>query len=68
MANKVLRIIDVIEAVGVKKSTIYQWVKDGKFPSPLRLGTRSVGWRQSDVESWLAACERARSASNAEAA
>ncbi|CAN2526272.1 helix-turn-helix transcriptional regulator [Burkholderia pseudomallei] len=68
MANRVLRIIDVIEAVGVKKSTIYQWVKDGKFPSPLRLGTRSVGWRQSDVESWLAACERARLASNAEAA
>ncbi|KWN02825.1 MULTISPECIES: helix-turn-helix transcriptional regulator [Burkholderia] len=68
MANKVLRIIDVMEAVGVKKSTIYQWVKDGKFPVPLRLGTRSVGWRQSDVESWLEACEQARAASNAEAA
>ncbi|WP_175908020.1 AlpA family phage regulatory protein [Burkholderia sp. BCC1640] len=68
MANRVLRIIDVIEAVGVKKSTIYQWVKDGKFPVPLRLGTRSVGWRQSDVESWLSACEQDRSASNAEAA
>ncbi|CAN7470506.1 helix-turn-helix transcriptional regulator [Paraburkholderia hospita] len=60
MAGKILRLTGVLEAVGVKKSSIYNWVRDGKFPAPVRLGPRSVGWRQEDVEKWLASLESAR--------
>jgi prophage regulatory protein len=39
---------------GLPRSTLYQMVKDGDFPKPVRLGKRAVGWRSSDIEQWLA--------------
>ncbi|HDR8861627.1 AlpA family phage regulatory protein [Burkholderia stagnalis] len=53
MAAKILRLNCVLDAVGVKKSCIYQWVREGRFPAPVRLGARSVGWLEADVEAWL---------------
>jgi prophage regulatory protein len=60
MAIKILRLIGVLDIVGVKKSALYQWIKDGKFPAPVRLGPRAVGWRQADIEEWLASRESTR--------
>ena len=34
---------------------------EGRFPKPLRLGRRSVGWRLADIDGWLAAPGLARS-------
>jgi prophage regulatory protein len=31
-------------------------MKEGTFPQQLKLGTRSVGWLESEIESWIAAC------------
>jgi prophage regulatory protein len=28
-----------------------------EFPQPVALGARLVGWRESDIEAWLAARE-----------
>ena len=39
---------------GLSRSTIYQYVKDGAFPKPVRLGLRAVGWLESDVSAWIA--------------
>ncbi|MDB0507662.1 AlpA family phage regulatory protein [Ralstonia solanacearum] len=60
MATKLLRLLGVLDAVGVKKSCLYEWVRLGKFPAPVRLGARSVAWRQSEVEAWIEARESAR--------
>ena len=38
---------------GMARSTIYAMVKAGTFPSPIRLGRRSVGWIGEEVISWL---------------
>lgn len=40
--------------VGLCRSTIWLRVKHGRFPHPVRLGTRSVAWRSQDIEAWLA--------------
>ncbi|WP_244125766.1 helix-turn-helix transcriptional regulator [Burkholderia gladioli] len=53
MALKILRLIGVLDCVGVKKTTLYRWIRDGKFPAPVQLGARSVGWRATDVQQWL---------------
>ncbi|CAN2528752.1 helix-turn-helix transcriptional regulator [Burkholderia pseudomallei] len=53
MAFKILRISSVLDCVGVKKTTLYRWIKEGNFPAPIQLGARSVGWRQCDVEQWI---------------
>ena len=43
---------------GLARSTVYALVKAGRFPKPLRLGPRAVGWRLADVLEWMEAPER----------
>lgn len=52
MSIEILRIRDVKRAVGMSVSTIYEWMANGKFPTPIRLGARSVGWKKDDIEAW----------------
>lgn len=54
MADEILRLPRVIATVGMGRSWIYQAVAEGQFPAPVQLGRRAVGWRRSDVETWLA--------------
>ena len=46
--------VRVLEMVGIERSTLYAWVAQHAFPRPLRLGSRAVGWRDSDIHAWLA--------------
>lgn len=45
----VLRLPQVLDLFPVSRSTWWQGIKDGRYPKPLRLGPRSVGWRVQDV-------------------
>ena len=36
-----------------KKTTLYEWSADGRFPSPVKLSPTLVAWRNSDVLAWL---------------
>ena len=54
---RLLRLHDVIAAIGMKRSWIYQKTKDGEFPKPIKLGERAVAWRESDISDWLATRE-----------
>lgn len=54
MTDRILRRPEVEAITGLARSTIYDRVRNGRFPSPVILGARSVGWRQSDVEAWIA--------------
>jgi prophage regulatory protein len=31
---------------------IYSWMKDGRFPRPVKIGKRGVAWRESDLITW----------------
>ena len=53
--DRVIRAREVVERLGVCKATLYSLVRKGRFPSPISLGPRAVGWRQSDIDAWLAA-------------
>ena len=37
----------------VSPATIYRWIKEGKFPKPVRLGANMVRWKASDIEEWM---------------
>ncbi|MXY68667.1 MAG: AlpA family phage regulatory protein [Acidobacteriia bacterium] len=53
---RIMRIREVIEVTGLSRTTIWRRVRDHEFPVPLKLGslkTRSVGWREEDIERWL---------------
>ena len=53
-ALAILRLKQVIARVGRSRSSIYADVKAGAFPSPIRIGPRSVGWLDHEVSDWLA--------------
>lgn len=50
---RVLRLADVIEKTGLAKSTIYKYADAGRFPRPISLGGKSVGWIDSEIHEWL---------------
>ena len=50
----ILRRKHVESATGLARSTIYERIKQGTFPAPVKLGARSVGWRCGDIDVWLA--------------
>jgi len=47
-----LRRKEVERIVGLSRPTIYRYIKAGKFPKPVSLGTGAVRWKQSDVVEW----------------
>ena len=49
-----LRRKQVESRTGLSRSTIYHYIKDGLFPTPVPLGPRAVGWLESDVSEWIA--------------
>ena len=51
--ENLLRRPEVEARTGLSRSTIYFWMKKGEFPQPVKLGTRLVAWRESDIAAWL---------------
>lgn len=60
-ARKILRLRQVEEKTGLKKSTLYALMNvesprfDPTFPRSIPIGIRAVGWDQSEIENWIAA-------------
>ena len=53
MAIAILRLPQVKLKVGLSRSSIYSAVAERRFPQPVRVGARAVGWLESEVDDWL---------------
>ena len=53
MSMKLIRIKDVMERTGLARSTVYKYISEGRFPRPIKLGSRAVAWVESEIESWI---------------
>ena len=53
MLPKILRRKDIENKFGLSRSTIYAMMANGRFPKPVKLGHRAVGWRSDDLQSWF---------------
>jgi prophage regulatory protein len=51
-SGALIRLADVCALVGVSRSTIYQWVSEGRFPQPVHVGERAVRWRIDEIVGW----------------
>lgn len=51
--SKILKLPDVMGITGLSRSSIYSFVRQGSFPSPVPLGSRAVGWIAAEIEHWL---------------
>lgn len=43
------------QRLGVSGSSIWAWVKAGKFPKPIKLSENCTAWNSADVEAWAQA-------------
>lgn len=39
--------------VPVSASTLWQWVRNGKFPAPVKLGPRTTAWSVESIRAYL---------------
>lgn len=53
MSYKILRLHEVIEQIGLSRSTIYLRMSKGEFPKSITLGERAVGWNSEDINQWV---------------
>ena len=51
--QKLLKLYEVAELLNVCKSQVYNLVKQGYLPKPIKIGKRGSGWLQSDIDSWF---------------
>lgn len=53
MATAILRLPAVKARTGLSRSTIYLRISEGRFPKPVSLGARAVGWVDEEIDNWL---------------
>ena len=53
MVTRMLRLPQLRERLPFSRTRLYDLMKQGKFPTPVRLGDRAVFWIEDEVEEWL---------------
>ena len=53
MTERILRRNEVENITGLKRSTIYLAIKENRFPPPIKLTERTVGWPESVISEWI---------------
>ncbi|EAA7633252.1 helix-turn-helix transcriptional regulator [Enterobacter chuandaensis] len=51
--TRLIRLPEVLERTGYGKAWIYRLIKDGKFPAPVKIGTRAVAFVESEIDTWI---------------
>ena len=52
--DRIVRMNNVLARTGLSKSTIYRKIAEGTFPPQLKISTNGAGWRESDINRWVA--------------
>ena len=50
---RILRLPEVLQKVGLSRSSIYRMINNEEFPAPLRISPNAIGWFESDVNEWI---------------
>jgi prophage regulatory protein len=58
--ERIVRLPEVSAKTGRSCSSIYADVAAGRFPAPVPIGPRAVGWLESELDEWLEARIAAR--------
>ncbi|HRB97294.1 MAG TPA: AlpA family transcriptional regulator [Nitrosomonas sp.] len=58
---KFIKLDAVKSLTGLSRSSIYQFIHEGRFPASVKLGSRSVAWVSNEIEEWMNTCITNRS-------
>lgn len=51
--KRLVRLKEVTEVTALAKSTVWKYVKEGKFPKPYKISKQVTVWNSEDVEAWM---------------
>ena len=54
MKENYLNIEDITNSLKISEDTLSKWIKEGKFPRPLRMNDRTTLWSYALIENWIA--------------
>lgn len=49
---KLIRLPEVLDRVGLKKTSVYKLMAEDEFPRPTKLGAASA-WIDSEIDEWI---------------
>jgi prophage regulatory protein len=52
--DRIIRLRTVLARTGLSRSTIYRKIAEGTFPAQLQISVNGAGWRESDINGWIA--------------
>lgn len=52
--DRIIRLKTVINRSGLSRSTVYRKISEGTFPQKVKLSLNGVGWRESELNRWIA--------------
>jgi prophage regulatory protein len=58
--DRLLRLEQVKEVVGLGKTLIYRMINTGQFPSPYKPGGFATRWSENEILEWLSYCSSQR--------
>ena len=50
---RILRLPQVMQQTGLKKTTLYALQAEGTFPKRIRITSYAVGWIEEEVQQWI---------------
>ena len=54
MEENYLNIDDITNSLKINEDTLRKWIKECKFPRPLRVNDRTTLWSYALIENWVA--------------
>ncbi|MCT7057447.1 helix-turn-helix transcriptional regulator, partial [Salmonella enterica] len=48
-----IRLPEVLKRTGFGKAWIYRLISEGRFPAPVKIGTRAVAFVESEIDEWI---------------
>ncbi|MDD5386440.1 MAG: AlpA family phage regulatory protein [Sulfuricurvum sp.] len=52
--ERLLRITEVQQRVGIARSTIWLWIKQGRFPKGMKLSPSVTVWHEKEINLYVA--------------
>ncbi|EAP2787180.1 AlpA family transcriptional regulator [Salmonella enterica] len=53
--QSLIRLPEVLKRTGFGKAWIYRLISQGRFPAPVKIGTRAVAFVESEIDEWIEA-------------
>ena len=51
--KRLIRVPEVLRRIGLSRTTMYELIKEGRFPYKITISSRSVAFVESEIDAWI---------------